>query len=295
MNLRNRIIQPITRAYPFLSGCTFPNRGFFKSITGEPAGAIWTRVVGGEIKVDLDDFVGRCAYFVGDLDRKISTIFDRVIRPGDTVVDIGANIGLTTLRMAHLAGPGGQVHSFEPNPELAKRLNEVIERNKLSNITVHDVALGDTERRLTLNIPVGNMGSASIVPEKIVPSAMTCEVSVRRLDSLFPDTHAVRLVKIDVEGAEAGVLKGALGFIERCRPDIIIFELNDIGSEEDVEAIFGIFKQSDYEIFGIAKTLVTLRLRKVEDIRSDHEDAHDFVAIAKGDRFQAICKTLNAQ
>ena len=61
----------------------------------------WTRLgCGSEILVPLDDYVGRAAYFVGDLDRKISALIQRIVRSGDQVIDVGANLGVVTLHLA---------------------------------------------------------------------------------------------------------------------------------------------------------------------------------------------------
>ncbi len=297
INFRSRFLQPITRRYPLLSGCTFPNRPFFHRLSGGSSETFWTRVTGGEIKVDLDDYVGRCAYFVGDLDRKLSVIFDRLIEPGDTVLDIGANIGLTTLRMAHRVGPSGRVHSFEPNPKLFPRLTEMVERNGLSNITLHAVALGPREDRLTLYVPKGNMGAASIMPERIANATDKFEVPVRPLDAVLGDLGAVKLIKIDVEGGEAGVLSGAGTLIQRTRPKAIIYELNSASTNnraENARFVSNFLDGLGYSLFNIPRCLFRLRLEPLETKDPGSCDTHDMVALLKGETFDAMRRKLNA-
>ena len=97
-NLRQALTAAVTRCYPFFSGCgSLANSGFIKLMSGAQGGKVWCRVPGGEVLADLDDYVGRSAFFVGDLDRKISWICKQIVREGDTVLDIGANIGMVAI------------------------------------------------------------------------------------------------------------------------------------------------------------------------------------------------------
>ena len=85
----------------------------------------------------LDDFAGRAAYYVGDLDRKLTGIMRRIVRPGDRVLDIGANLGIVTLPMAMAVGERGAVHAFEPNPVMQEHLERSLRRNGLNNVRLH--------------------------------------------------------------------------------------------------------------------------------------------------------------
>ena len=143
---RQIIASSITRRYPFLSGCgTLANSGLVRLLAGENGDELtWARLDSGpEILVSLNDYVGRAAFYVGDLDRKVSAVISQIVRPGDHVLDIGANIGVVTLQLAKLVGKSGVVHSFEPNPNIAKLLVESIERNSMENVHVHTCALAE--------------------------------------------------------------------------------------------------------------------------------------------------------
>src|SRR5947209_12853453 len=85
--------------YPFLSGCgTAANSRAVRLAAGTGGGEAWARLRGGpELLVPLDDYVGRAAYYVGDLDGKVSEVIRRVVRPGDTALDVGANLGVVAL------------------------------------------------------------------------------------------------------------------------------------------------------------------------------------------------------
>jgi FkbM family methyltransferase len=154
-------------------------------------------------------------------------------RPG-TLIDVGAHTGAFTLPMAQLPDVG--VLAFEPIPEVAKRLQERLGRelgDRAGNVAVFSVALGDLPRRSTLSIPTvdGNpmLERASIVtnfeavrahdPVRLGAS-VNCEVDVWPLDSL--DLHDVKAIKLDAEGNEYAVLRGARHTIARCRPFISV-------------------------------------------------------------------------
>lgn len=147
------------------------------------------------------------------------------IRPGATALDAGANRGVWAWHMRRL---GGRVHAFEPNPELAARL-----RRAMPDVTVHAVALsdvrGETELRLPVVAGVVYEGWATVECDNRF-AALPAEgerrvrVPLCRLDDLgFAE---VAFVKIDVEGHELAVLRGAEVTLRRCRP-VILFEADD--------------------------------------------------------------------
>src|SRR5689334_609731 len=131
---RQSFVAALTRLYPFYSGCgTFANLPLIQALVGRSAEKVWTRVPGGEVLASLNDYVGRAAFYAGDLDRKITWICRQIVKPGDTVIDVGANIGIVTVWLSHLVGPHGKVHAFEPNPYLQSTLHRAVERNRISN------------------------------------------------------------------------------------------------------------------------------------------------------------------
>ena len=121
---------------------------------------------GGTLLAPLDDYVGRAAYYVGDLDRKITWLCGQIVQPGDTVLDVGANIGLVTLWLSHLVGPQGRVHAFEPQPDLQDLLQQTLERNDTKNVSLHRFALGSQPGEMELCIPDGNASRPSLVRKR---------------------------------------------------------------------------------------------------------------------------------
>jgi FkbM family methyltransferase len=232
------------------------------ALAGHPKRDAWARVEGGTLLVSLEDHVGRAAFYVGDLDRKVSAVIDRFVRPGDTVLDIGANIGLVTLRLAKRVGPRGVVHAFEPNPGASSRLASALKASDVSNVRLHEVALGPEQRTLKLSVPDGNAGAASLL------SGNGIDVPVKRLDDF--DLGPVSFVKMDVEGFEDQVLRGFSKTLMASPPKVILFEQNDSkGGSIPLLADVG------YRIHGIARSLFRLTLEPVSEWSPAY---HDYVA-----------------
>jgi FkbM family methyltransferase len=160
------------------------------------------------------------------------------LRSGDTVVDVGANFGLHSLFAGRLVGASGHVYSFEPVPANLRLLRR-------------HIRLNDFEQRVEV-IPsaVSNSGDASVqffLPSEdvAVTASLKAEGAARaisvpncRLDDWAgPAQIAPRLIKIDVEGAELEVLRGALNLLERCHPLLLIevhgFALPGFGATPD--------------------------------------------------------------
>ncbi|UFN50972.1 FkbM family methyltransferase [Roseomonas sp. OT10] len=148
-----------------------------------------------------------------------------VLEPGDGFIDVGANIGWFSVLAAQAVGPRGRVHAFEPRADLAGRLRQSIVDNGFEDrCRVEMIALGAEEGAIDLAwVPdERNPGHSFIVPRSMPEGAVSLgRVPVRPLDALGLD-GPVRLIKIDVEGAEPLVLRGAQGLIARDRPILLI-------------------------------------------------------------------------
>jgi FkbM family methyltransferase len=141
----------------------------------------------------------------------------RLLRPGVTAIDVGANNGLYTHAFART---GARVEAFEPQSACLHILRSY-ERGR-RNVRVHDVALGDREGEAVLHVPRQNGVSVSGHARigGVDGDAERQAVAVRTLDSFgFPD---VAVIKVDVEGHEAAVLRGAAETIRRWRPMLIV-------------------------------------------------------------------------
>ncbi|TCH99798.1 FkbM family methyltransferase [Roseococcus sp. SYP-B2431] len=143
----------------------------------------------------------------------------QILRPGDVVVDIGANIGYFSIRFSQLVGPGGSVFSFEPVPTTRARLLRNIAENGCGNVTVCPVALMDRAASVTI-FETESHGVAGL--RELSENTTAHPVEGVRLDDYLSPPKPVRLIKIDVEGAERLVLQGGEGLIARDRPHIVL-------------------------------------------------------------------------
>ena len=291
---RQNLIASLTRHYPFLSGRTrIAQSKLLRRLAGDRGGLVWAPVTGGEILADIDDFVGRSAFFTGDLDRKLTLIMERIVRPGDVVLDIGANVGVYTLTLAKNCSPEGRVLAFEPNPKLVDILSQLIEHNHLGNVVLHPVALGAEGADRELSVPSRNKGAGSLIRRSDTALWDSVVVPVRRLDDMLDveSVRPIRFIKLDVEGFEVDVCRGASKMFDASPPQAILFEANDPrqGSFDD-NPMIGLLSAYDYAFFEVATSLFRLRLRPLGPGR--RIGGHDVLAVAKGPAFDEIIAAL---
>lgn len=147
----------------------------------------------------------------------------RRVKPGMTVVDVGANFGYFTLLLGDVVGEGGRVIAVEPNPDAASLLSETLLLNGHSTRTrLVKSALGASAGRGWLYAPNGEPKNAALVDAEGLPGGRTVEVSTMTFDELALGYSRVDLVKIDAEGGELGIIAGMRQVIARDRPTIIL-------------------------------------------------------------------------
>lgn len=153
---------------------------------------------------------------------------------GRTVYDVGAWEGTTALALARRVGPSGSVWAFEPNPTAAAKLRRNLGLNAVTNVSLLDVAVGDCTREVELSFQRNATGRAQVLFEPDDRRrGLHVRVPMATLDELreqrgLPPPH---LIKIDVEGAEREVLRGARRTIAAHRPDLLL-ELHGRTDEE---------------------------------------------------------------
>jgi FkbM family methyltransferase len=156
-------------------------------------------------------------------DAELSTVIARVLKPTSTCIDIGAHKGLI-LDILIRHAPRGTFHAFEPLPYLARLLRR--KYNGDPRVKLHEIALSDAIGRTTFYINKASMGLSglSAPPDRDTGSKNIepCTVALAKLDDALPETRPA-MIKIDVEGAELGVLRGAVKMLARSRP-IVAFE-----------------------------------------------------------------------
>lgn len=181
-----------------------------------------------------DRYVGRSLQVYGEYSELELEFIRLLLRPGDTALDVGANIGAFTVGMAQKVGAAGAVHAFEPQ----RAIHEVLCANAapFKNIMAHREAAGAEPG--TIHVPPrdydspGNFGGVSLGGDAGE------EVPVVTVDSM--KLQQLRLMKIDVEGMEIDVLRGANETIMRCEPALYVENDRDERSEALISHIFGL-------------------------------------------------------
>ena len=282
--------------YPLYSGGSrLAHSSAFRALVGRPNERVWTRLIGGaKILVPLDDYVGHVVYFMGDWDPKVTWVCRRILRQGDTIIDVGANMGLVTLQCAKLVGASGRVVAYEPNPAMIELLSQSIESNGFSNIELNAIALGNESGRLKLNVPNKLTSKASLV-RKYREDQHVVEIQVDNTAKAFErlDAGVIRLWKIDTEGYESQIIEGAQPYLKQNPPHAVLFEINDYDGPLNENASVQMLTALGYRIFGLPKAAIRMRMLSLDMTRS-YDDLNDFVAVHEGDQMEDIMKRLHA-
>ena len=190
-----------------------------------PAGS---QVYGGirgqyRMRLDLDRVTDRLAY-LNLLNPVHIDVLKRVLEPGDVYVDAGAHVGTLLLPAAGIVGPGGRAYGFEPRPATFERLRENVALNDMPWVELHNRALLSKPGEATLH-EFGDRGEggSSLRPEAGAQVAAELPVEAVALDDVVAEP--VKLLKLDVEGAEWEVLRGAEGVLFDRTPPHLMIEL----------------------------------------------------------------------
>jgi len=159
-------------------------------------------------------------YYPADYEPAKQRFLREHCRPGSTVLDLGAHIGLYTVLMAGYVGEGGRVLAFEPTPATRRQLRRTIRLNRLSIVEVRDEAVSASTGGALLNDtgePVSNANSLAPI------GRARSQVAIRTtsLDDLVVPER-ISCLKIDIEGAEVDALRGATALLEKDRPALTI-------------------------------------------------------------------------
>jgi FkbM family methyltransferase len=182
----------------------------------------------------LDDDVSVGANVAsGRYETHVQDAFRRFLRAGDTILDVGANIGFFTMLAASLVGGDGKVIAVEPNRRNVRLLEASRRTNNFSQIEIHNVAAHHEPATLVLNASYSN-GTVSALSDDIHALMLSEIVPAQKIDTIV-DGRKVDFIKIDVEGAEMKALKGGVRTLVAHRP-VIVSEFSHTGIHEGGEA-----------------------------------------------------------
>jgi FkbM family methyltransferase len=177
-----------------------------------------------------------------------------LVKPGDFVIDIGANIGVYSKILSELVGPDGHVYSIEPFPSTFEILRYNVRKLRLDNVEPLNVAVSDSQRIVTMAIPYDSSGAeihyrASIVTNPVEKGKIeTANVHATTIDTRFlSESGTISFIKCDVEGHELACIKGATKFLARSQPAWLI----EVSGEPDdtnsaAHSVFKILRDRGY-------------------------------------------------
>ena len=161
------------------------------------------KIDGHTIYLDSRDSLGAS---LAEHEPRIRKLLKENIKQGDTVVDVGANIGYHTLLMAKLVGDTGKVYAFEPERENFELLKKNIERNGYRNVVLVNKGLGEKDETMTLYLHPKNKAGHSVFHQHSHWGRQ--QIQITTLDNFLPKDTKVSFIKMDIEGAEYAAIKG---------------------------------------------------------------------------------------
>lgn len=174
----------------------------------------------------------------------VMKLMARTLRPGDVVVDVGANVGFHAVLASRLVGPAGRVYAVEPMPWTLDVLRANLARHECTNVEVIPVAAADTGGSMRLAFREDELSSAGLTN-----GSTGVDVDTAPLDELLPNVTA-GLVKVDVEGAEPAVLRGARKLLERSGQLLVVVEFRNAAHfrGESPEDVLGFYESLGFDL-----------------------------------------------
>lgn len=189
------------------------------------------------LKANLTNPEHQYLYFYGTHDeRYIVTKLLKLIKPGDICWDVGANIGFYTCLLASLVEDSGAVVAFEPAARTCGYLKENVSLNQFTNVTVVNKGLGDKQEQRLLHYSEAGLAEGTASLKYADGRAASERVTLNTIDNLIPELPTPDFIKIDVEGYQLEVLRGAEHCLKIHAP-LLMAELRDVG--ETNRATFG--------------------------------------------------------
>jgi FkbM family methyltransferase len=203
--------------------------------------------------VDRGTLLGWSVHFFGTYEPEVRAVLREHLHANDVAIDIGANVGWHALMMASRVGTGGRVYAFEPNETTRRRLIAAIEDNALSNVVVDPRAVSDRVGAAGFDAPpAGHVWDGT---GRLSRDATATSIECTTLDAFAESQQITRVsfIKIDVEGWEFAVLRGAERLLQIARP-VVVFEYDPAyisRSGGSGNALTALLAGSGYELFAL--------------------------------------------
>ena len=180
-----------------------------------------------KLTLSIDDWIQQHIYFTGTYEANEILFIEKNLQPGNTFIDIGANIGLFSITASAIVGDNGKVLSFEPFATNYNAFLNNINLNKIKNITAIQKAVAEKEQELNLfyDSTESNLGMVSSYASS---HTIQQQIKAVSLDNFLPtiNINAIDIIKIDIEGGEYSALLGMKATIQHYKPKLIV-EIDD--------------------------------------------------------------------
>ena len=206
-----------------------------------------------KLKVFAKDIgIGLPLSIKGEYEPKETLLFLETVKTGDTVWDIGANVGYYTVLAAKIAGAKGKIIAFEPDEENAKLLKENLELNKCQNVVVRPEAVFETNGRIGFNLEKNNKGDSSVAKDDAGKISVPCVT----IDSFFSSERELSpsVIKMDIEGAEIQALRGGTKTLLSLKKIKLFIEYNPASLKKlgnNPESLLELLSKLEFRIINI--------------------------------------------
>lgn len=233
---------------------------------------------------------GGCRFIVDEIDKRVTPLdtfnFDmyekedsemlyKLVNDGDTIFDIGANIGWYTNHLAKKL-PNSKIYSFEPIPETFNVLKNNTELNKSDNIILNNIALSSKIEKITFYYSPTATGASSLVNITENENIQKLECETNTLDNYFETRNIDKIdfIKCDVEGAELLVFKGGINIIKKFKPIIFTEMLRKWAAKFDYHPndIINFFSEIGYDCYYSQKG----KLVSINEVKDDTSETNFF-------------------
>jgi FkbM family methyltransferase len=239
---------------------------FYGLNTGEKTLELERKGIAFTLEVDpKNGIIERDLIVKGVFSPHLYDVFTTRIQRGNTVVDVGANIGYFTLLFSKIVGENGKVYSFEPVSQIYAKLQNNIEINRAGNIVAENCALGEEQSVTTINYQESSLGQSSFVNK--IQHGVSEKVHVVTLDSYLGKFDTLDFIKIDIEGFEFQALRGMQKTLSKFMPSVVM-EFSPL-----------LYRNIDEDYLGYSRSLLNFMVKlgyQIKNIDGEYlEDIND--------------------
>lgn len=186
-------------------------------------GIIWLTNEDIAIYTTADNYIEYTILTTGTYETEISKLIRTSLKPGYVALDIGANIGLQSIRMSQCCGDDGKVYAFEPLTYIREKFSKNVALNHCSNVTLLPFALSDKNdsAEVKINESIWNQGTFNLNQPDSGNTAQQITIKIADQIPEIENLNKLHLIKIDVEGFEYHVLRGLKQTLQKHKPRII--------------------------------------------------------------------------